>query len=102
MCVIGAVVGGARIVGPHDASRAVRARPGHRGTDGGDLHERSLPWARSRQSSRRRSDAALGAFATGAVMLSAAFIVLRRARRRFTALSARRAELERLMGATSV
>jgi len=47
-----------------------------------------------------RSDAALGAFATGAVMLSAAFIVLRRARRRFTALSARRAELERLLGTT--
>lgn len=47
-----------------------------------------------------RSDAALGAFVMGAVMLLAAFIVSRRARRRFTALSARRAELERLLGSS--
>ena len=46
-----------------------------------------------------RSGAAWGALATGAIMLVAAVAVLRRARRRFLALSARRMELERMLGA---
>ncbi len=48
------------------------------------------------------SAAAAGAFGTGVVMVAAAVVVLRQARRRFAALDARRVELERELGATSI
>ncbi len=47
------------------------------------------------------SPAAAGALATGVVMVLVAVVVLRQARRRFTALIARRAELERELGAAT-
>jgi len=48
------------------------------------------------------SAAAAGALGTGVVMVWVAAAVLRRARRRFAALGARRAELERELGSASV
>ncbi len=48
------------------------------------------------------SAAAAGAFGTGVVMLLAAVVVLQQALRHFTALSTRRSELEREIGATSI